>query len=177
MIVAAAPTAPAAKALCNAIGCKSSRIRKDCSRQRCKAHCIEFGGGCFSPAHKSGHSVPTPIILQQMQPTPDVIPPSSLPIDPVLITASVPSNPSPPAAATSSVSTSRAPAPVHASHMAPVFTEQWATEQRIREEHRKQAARRLIQAQRVKHTVYVYVWDRVCFIFLFFKFAILLIME
>ncbi len=168
MIVAAAPT-PAAKALCNAIGCKSSRLRKDCSRQRCKTHCIEFGGGCSSPAHKSGHSVPTPIILQQMQPTPQVAPPSSLPIDPVLITASVPSNPSPAA----SVSASRGL--VHASHMAPIFTEQWATEQRIREEHRKQAARRLIQAQRVKHTVYVYVWDHVRFIFLFF--AILLIME
>jgi hypothetical protein len=93
----------------------------------------------------------------------------------MLITVSVPSNPSPPAAATSSAITSRGLAPVHASHMAPIFTEQWATEQRIREEHRKQAACQLIQAQRMKHTVYVYVWDHVHSIFLFI--AILLIME
>ena len=166
--LAAAPVA-AARTTCCAIGCKSSRLRKDCSRQRCKTHCIELGAGCTSVAHKPSHSVPTSVILQQMQAASNeacvVLPPVSVPsnppsapvpaIDPVLLPVPVPSNP--PSAGGSSR------APVHASHMAPVFTEQWATEQRIREENRTHVARRLAHAQKVKQTVYVYVWDQVRF--------------
>jgi len=40
------------KCVCSAPGCKSTRIRRDCSRIRSKTHCMELGGGCISAAHK-----------------------------------------------------------------------------------------------------------------------------
>lgn len=48
--------------------------------------------------------------------------------------------------------------------MAPVFTEQWAIEHRILEEKRTEDALRLAHSQRAKQTVYVYVWEHVCFL-------------
>ena len=42
---------------CAVLGCKSTRIRRDCSRRSCKAHCLEAGrqeasSSCQSPAHR-----------------------------------------------------------------------------------------------------------------------------
>jgi hypothetical protein len=41
---------------CATLGCKSTRIRRDCSRRSCKAHCLEAGrreaNECQSPAHR-----------------------------------------------------------------------------------------------------------------------------
>jgi hypothetical protein len=36
---------------CSTLGCKSTRIRRDCGRRASKAHCLE-AGGCQSPAHR-----------------------------------------------------------------------------------------------------------------------------
>jgi hypothetical protein len=53
--VVLATTAPADKAICSALGCKSTRLRRDCNHFHCKTHCMELGEGCKSPAHGSRH--------------------------------------------------------------------------------------------------------------------------
>jgi hypothetical protein len=52
--------------------------------------------------------------------------------------------------------------PQFASHMSSIFTEQWATEQRLREEQRERDSARLRNLQKTKHTILVYAWVQVC---------------
>jgi len=53
--------------------------------------------------------------------------------------------------------------PRHASHMAPIFTEQWATEHRLLEEKQVKDALQLSHSQKAKQTVYIYVWGHVSY--------------
>jgi hypothetical protein len=46
--------------------------------------------------------------------------------------------------------------------MSPIFTEQWATEQRLREEQRERDFAHLRNLQKTKHTILVYAWVQVC---------------
>lgn len=181
-------TDPPSKMTCAALGCKSTRLRKDCSRWRCKTHCVELGVGCSSSAHKgtslivppsiqsiiplASHAVQNTILpLSAINPAPTQVlsvfplPPSASSsssgsvIDPALsqMFAPTPIPHLPPIAQRSASS-----GPTHASHMTPVFTEQWATEQRLRAEKRSKDERLLTQTQKVQQTVFVYVWQEVC---------------
>ena len=156
-----AATAPVGKAVCSAPGCKSTRLRRDCTRFHCKTHCMELGEGCRSPAHKVAgvtlSSCPTP--LPPTTSLPIVIDPalaSSASVQPLIISAH-PLNQQPIASSSSS-------GPRHASHMAPIFTEQWATEQRLLEEKRTSDALRLMHTEKAKQTIFIYVWTQVCYV-------------
>ena len=131
---------------CLTSGCNSACIRKGCIHQRCKHHCKDKGG-CLS--HGNLNTAPTP-------------PPSST-ADPSLQNTI-------PLAETQSLTplaiATQAPhwaEPIHASHILPVFTEQWATEHSLREEQRKKDAEKLANLQKSKHTVFVYAWIQVSF--------------
>ena len=153
--VVLAATAPADKAICSAPVCKSTRLRRDCNRFRCKTHCMELGEGCRLPAHKVSGTASRAISQYATLPT---LPPSttSLPtiIDPALVSAAV----------QQPITSSSSGGPRHASHMAPIFTEQWATEQRLLEEKCASDALRLTHTQKSKQTVFVYVWAYVCYV-------------
>ena len=145
---------------CAALGCKSTRLRKDCSRWRCKAHCVELGVGCSSSAHK-GTSMIAPPSAQPIIPVVHADQNTILPLSPAptRVLGSSHVFPLPPTASSSSTSGSvidpalsqmfmptpvphlppiaqclASSGPTHASHMTLVFTEQWATEQRLRAE-------------------------------------------
>ncbi|KIM40256.1 hypothetical protein M413DRAFT_446434 [Hebeloma cylindrosporum] len=154
---------------CITLGCKSTRIRRDCGRRSCKAHCLE-AGGCQAPAHRGSttetmrrnHLTPpatlssttglaSPSNVVVVMPTPGI----PLQIDPTL-QATVP--PQAPSAAPPSTSIDARANPQFASHMSSVFTEQWATEQRLREEQRERDSARLRNLQKTKHTILLYVW-------------------
>ena len=158
-------TLPMAKSVCNAPGCKSTRIRRDCSRFRCKTHCMELGGHCNSAAHKV--NTPTSNLAHsdfQLPSLPstshsfgvDLTLTLSLNSQPI---AASPSMPVPPNLQSASGSSSGVPR--YASHMAAFFTEQWATEHRLLEQKRTEDALRLAHAQKTKQTVYIYVWEHV----------------
>jgi hypothetical protein len=51
------------------------------------------------------------------------------------------------------------PNPRYASHMPPIFTEQWQCEQELAEENRKCDAQRLADSTKAKHGVVVYAWS------------------
>ena len=143
---------------CLTHGCNSARIRKGCTNQRCKHHCKEQGG---CPSH--GNTQPEPITstfpisadtaltpLPSSIANPNCRSPFPLeetqpPTTPLLI---------------STQATHRA-APIHASHILPVFTERWATEHSLREKQRKQDAEKLANLQKTKHTAFVYAWIQV----------------
>jgi len=174
LAASSALTIHAAKCVCSAPGCKSTRIRRDCSRLRCKTHCMELGGGCSSAAHKV--NAPTSNLAHSNFQFPSLLPSSPHPfgIDPAL-TATLNSQP---IASSSSMpvmvppnsqptSNSLPGGPRHASHMAAFFTEQWATEHRLLEQKRTEDALRLAHAQKTKQTVYVYVWEHVCLSYMY----------
>ena len=144
------PAQPPATQLvkCLATGCKSARIRKGCTYQRCKHHCKEQGG-CLSHGNT------------QL----DLTPPSSI-ADPTLWNAIPLAETLGQPPVTPLVIATQAPhraEPIHASHILPVFTERWATEHSLREEQRKQDAEKLANLQKTKHTVFVYAWIQVRF--------------
>ena len=161
-----APSAPAAKCVCSAPGCKSTRIRRDCSRLRCKTHCMELGGGCNSAAHKV--NTPTSNLAHSNFQFPLLWPstPHPVGVDPALtaslnlqpIASSMPVTVPPNLQPTSS---SLLAGPRHASQMTAFFTQQWATEHRLLEQKRTEDALRLAHAQKTKQTVYIYVWEHV----------------
>jgi hypothetical protein len=47
--------------------------------------------------------------------------------------------------------------------MSSIFTEQWATEQRLREEQHERDSARLRNLQKTKHIILVYAWVQVCY--------------
>lgn len=168
---------------CATLGCKSTRIRRDCSRRSCKAHCLEAGrreaNECQSPAHR-GSTTETvhrnhPLLLlappstalpsmKGLAPPSNmfVMPPSpiQLQIDPTLRATAPPQVTSVPPPFSSIDARAN---PHFASHMSPIFTEQWATEQRLREEQRERDSARLRNLQKAKHTILVYAWVQVCY--------------
>jgi len=145
---------------CLTSGCNSARIRKGCTHQRCKHHCMEQGG-CLSHGNMptvtasgmiSESSTPPPI-FENTALTP---PPSSI-ADPTLWNPIPLAETQPPTTPIATRAPHRAE-PIHASHILPVFTERWATEHSLREEQRKQDAEKLENLQKTKHTVFVYAW-------------------
>ncbi|KAG6824017.1 hypothetical protein H0H92_008255, partial [Tricholoma furcatifolium] len=179
-------TAPSAseKNPCPYTGCGSSRIRKDCGRQMCQKHCIA-SGGCLSKPHfisaktsqvtrasiiqaASQHSSTSPSTagLDERSPSPSI--PAQETLFPPVPSDAAPSIPtqqtlSPPVPSNAAPSTSRnaLPDPRYASHMPPIFTEQWEREQQLREERRCADAARIEGVKRAKHTVVVYAWSEV----------------
>jgi hypothetical protein len=87
-------------------------------------------------------------------------PPIQLQVDPALRVTAPPRVTSAPPPSSSSID-ARAN-PQFASHMSPIFTEQWATEQRLREEQRKRDSARLRNLRKTKDTILVYAWVQVC---------------
>ncbi|KDR67273.1 hypothetical protein GALMADRAFT_147270 [Galerina marginata CBS 339.88] len=83
-----AQAAPLTGALtCRATGCRSTRIRKGCTSEMCKAHCIEADVGCPQAAHKvarprrallSNGTLPPPPFPLQTSPA-FMLPPPPLP--------------------------------------------------------------------------------------------------
>jgi hypothetical protein len=140
---------------CATMGCKLTRIRRDCGRRSCKAHCLEAGARgspCPSPAHHGStmeivhHNYPLlapalpPIALPSMTglaPPSNMFimppPPIQLQINPTLqATVSQVSSTLPPSSSLDACAN-----PQFASHMSSIFMEQWAAQQRLQEEQRK----------------------------------------
>jgi len=180
---AADPTAtglapPSNKVACAALGCNSTRLRKDCCCWRCKTHCMELGVGCTSATHKPSTTLPPtqlmPLLTFQLQtvsdpgpslhstlshplhPTRDTHFPSSAPLatgsSSVHPTLSYPLHPTCDTHFPLSVppATGSSSMPIHRSHMAPVLIEQRAVEQRLRAEKRSQDELLLSQTQKVQ---------------------------
>ena len=171
------PLVVSRKATCLAMGCHSTRIRKDCGRRMCKAHCCE-AGGCADPAHKGSRTTSISILAG---------PPPSVTLAPVssalvhhaaapLNTLSTPTSSIDPnllqgqvqMALTPVASSSHAPMPVHtepvfASHISQVFTSQMAREEELRESSRRKEATPRKSKKKVHQTVVVYAWIQVCF--------------
>ena len=177
---------------CATLGCKSTRIRRDCGRRSCKAHCLEAsapGCPCPSPAHRVSTTemvlhnhpslapAPPTIALPSMTglaPPSNMLftlpPPIQLQIDPTLQVMDPPqvSSALPPFSSLDAHAN-----PQFASHMSSIFTEQWVTEQRLREEQRERDSARLRNLQKTKHTILVYAWVQVCYCTTFFLSLIL----
>ena len=118
---------------------------------------MELGEGCRSPAHKvAGITLSScPTLLLPKTSLPIVIYPalaSSASVQPPIISAH-PLNQQPIASSSSS-------GPRHASHMAPIFTGQWATKQHLLEEKRTSDAHRLMHTEKVKQTIFIYVFHQ-----------------
>ncbi|KAF8806654.1 hypothetical protein BYT27DRAFT_7041765, partial [Phlegmacium glaucopus] len=161
--------------ICRMLGCNSTRIRQNCRRRMCKKHCREVGG-CLEPPHfvseatacqdlpsisSSAPPPPVPLQLSQAQPpnlnipTPATAPPlaSNSLIDPTLCGTHLKLPPP-----SSARPVHHQVEPVFASHMTPIFTQQWATEQELREKQRQYDASRIENARKAKHTVMIYAW-------------------
>lgn len=133
---------------CATLGCKSTRIRRDCSRRSCKAHCLEAGrreaSGCQSPAHRESTTETArrdhPLLPLALLPTalPSMTglappsnmfvmppPPIQLQIDPALRATAPPQVTSAPLPSSSIDACAN---PQFASHMSSIFTEQWVTQ-------------------------------------------------
>jgi len=160
------------KATCLTMGCNSTRIRKDCGRRMCKAHCLE-AGGCTDPAHKRTQ----PIAISYGVPAlPIAVPAPRLPITthPAtdLITTQLPNSslnstgPTNHDLLRSQLQTAPVSRPTHtepsfASHITQVFTTQMALEEQMRETSRQREATRRESKLRVQQTVVVYAWMEV----------------
>ena len=127
---------------CLTSSCNSAHIQKGCIHQCCKHHCKDK---CGCLLHGNLNTAPTP-------------PPSS--------TANPSLQNTIPLAETQPLTTPLAIAtqaphraePIHASHILPVFTEQWATEHGLHEEQWKKDAEKLANLQKTKHTVFMFAW-------------------
>jgi hypothetical protein len=150
-------------------------------------HCVKLGVGCSSSAHK-GTSIIAPPSVQSINAVQNTIfPLSAIKPAPTQVLGSSHIFSLPPTASSSSTSGSVidpalsqmfVPTPIphlppiaqrlvnsgptHTSHMTPVFTVQWATEQRLQAEKRSKDEQLLTQTQKVQQTVFVYVWQEVC---------------
>ncbi|KAF8956528.1 hypothetical protein BDZ97DRAFT_1925426 [Flammula alnicola] len=165
---------PPRKPTCLTVGCNSTRIRKDCGRRMCKAHCRE-AGGCADPAHKGSQSTAIPYMAAAPPPATPIFPVhthlataslngSSMPpssIDPNLPQAQSQVRmrpPSPSLAPSSRVPVHTRTEPAFTSHMSPVYTAQMALEEQMRENNRQMEATRLESKRKVQQTAYVYAW-------------------
>ncbi|KAF8957662.1 hypothetical protein BDZ97DRAFT_1924400 [Flammula alnicola] len=139
---------PPRKPTCLTVGCNSTRIRKDCGRRMCKAHCRE-AGGCADPAHKGSQSTAIPYMAAALPPATPIFPAQSqVRMRP----------PSPSLAPSSRVPVHTRTEPAFASHMSPVYTAQMALEEQMRENNRQIEATRLESKRKVQQTAYVYAW-------------------
>ena len=168
-----APSVALRKSSCPVMGCNSTRIRKDCGRRMCKAHCRE-AGGCADPAHKVSQS--NAISFMATAPpiaTPPTIP---VPIHPAVVLVNKSSTPASsidpnlfqhqvqtPFASSSRVPVHSQTEPVFTSHISQVFSLQMAREEQMREMNRQREATRLESRQKAHQTVIVYAWMEVCF--------------
>jgi len=134
-------------------------------------------GGCQSPAHRRSTTetarrnhpllplAPPPTTLPSMTglapPSTMFVtppPPIQLQIDPALRATAPPQVTSAPPPSSSIDARAN---PQFALHMSPIFTEQWANEQRLREEQRERDSARSRNLQKTKHTILVYAWVQV----------------
>jgi len=157
LAVDSAPAAHATKCVCPAPGCKSTRIRRDCSRLRCKTHCMELGHGCNSAAHKV--NAPTSNLVHPSFQFPSLSPSPSRPFGVPAPTASL--NQQSIASSSMPVMVPRNSQPLSSClsggprHMTAFFlpnnglpsTISWS-----------RSGLRML-AQKTKQTVYVYVWE------------------
>ena len=154
------------KPSCRTMGCNSTRIRKNCSQCRCKAHCLETGAGCADPAHKGLKSS----ALSYVMAAPPTTYPASVPLntsltsslDPMLRQTEVQMAPPLPASSSKSL-TNTLMEPAFSSHMTDIYTTQVALEERMRETGRQMEATRLESKRKVQQTVFVYAWMEVSF--------------
>ena len=137
--------------------CTSTHIARGCEQHSCHKHCRQ-SGGCLQPghtvstsststsrnkgkaravSHKNSHSPePSSFTISQLLPT-LLPPPSCAPVD-------------------------TCADPPYASQMPPVFTQQYAQEQELAEQHRLLDAEWLVNTQHACHHVLAYCWPKVC---------------
>lgn len=145
------------KATCLTMGCNSTRIRRDCNRRMCKAHCLE-SGGCTDPAHKrtkpitisyeTPHAAPTLPIDSEVS-APLLLPTITLPAENLVGTQAPNSSDSTGPTNHDLLRSQLSKPPVlqhthtepsFSSHITQVFTMQMALEEQMRETSRQREA-------------------------------------
>jgi hypothetical protein len=142
--------------------CSSTRINVRCVNKQCRKHCREIGGCTAKDHHGSGVSqgaVAASHPSYQLAATTPSPPPSPSRHDDSTMPSSstIVAHPATNPAAPSSAVDPR-PNPHYISHMRPIFTKHYATQQEITEKRRKAEAERLGAIEKAKHCVVAYSW-------------------
>ena len=154
------------KATCLTMGCNSTRIRRDCNRRMCKAHCLE-SGGCTDPAHKRTQptAIPYEAPAQPIEVPAPLLPIITPPAENLKLVGARPPNSSnsiyPTKILKAPVLQPTHTEPTFSSHITQVFTMQMALEEQMREISRQREATWRESKLKVQQTVIVYAWVEV----------------
>lgn len=179
-------TAPL-KEKCREIGCKQTRVRKNCNSRKCMAHC-KAGGGCLATEHHVAGGIPCrdPIPSAPSLTVPTSTPPpvtqmpiASTSMSSTIIPGALPSHPLAPSSSTATSQLIAAapsvpipiavpatinplPNPKYSSQMAPIYIQEVERERLISQACMLQDEKQITAVQKLKQGVMVFAWTNVC---------------
>lgn len=149
-----APIASPASLKCPVQGCGQTRIADDCSRRKCRKHCIEQGSGCLSKKHKVAASLP---LLPTVPPLPVDCNTAQAPL-PLAEVAFLPPQSTPTTVPSSNQPLDARPDPRFTSHLRPIYVDSLAREQALELAKSKLDAERIASAKQAAQKVTVHAW-------------------